>query len=304
MKKYLVTGGAGFIGSNLTERLVKEGHKVIVVDNLSTGSLKNLEAVKKKIKFIKSPVAKILKNKAIKDLDGIYHFGIPSSTPLYRNNPHLVGEAINDFIDMLELAKREKCKIVYASSSSVYNGNPTPFKEDMPVLVKDFYTEARYSMERLADLFYDWHKVKSIGIRFFSVYGPHEEAKKKFANLVTQFLWDAKKGKKPIIYGDGNQTRDFTHVQDIIEGCVLGMKSDIDHNVFNIGAGNMFTLNEMVAVLGKILDKEVECEYVANPLRGYVYETLADTSKAEKMLGFKPKYTLEQGIAEIIEYYE
>ena len=301
---YLVTGGAGFIGSNLTEILVKEGHKVIVVDNLSTGNIKNLKAVKNKIKFIKSPVAKVLKNKAIKGLDGIYHFGIPSSTPLYRDNPHLVGEAINEFIDMLELAKREKCKMVYASSSSVYNGNPTPFREGMPVLVKDFYTEARYEMERLADLFYDWHKVKSVGIRFFSVYGPHEEAKKNFANLVTQFLWNAQKGKKSIVYGDGNQTRDFTSVHDIIEGCILAMRSDVAHDVFNIGAGNDYTVNEMVELLGKMLEREIECEYAPNPLQGYVYETLADTSKAEEILGFKPKYTLEQGIVEIIEYYK
>lgn len=299
--KYLITGGAGFIGSNMSERIVKEGHKVIVVDNLSTGSIKNLNGIKNKIEFIESPVAAIEND--IKDLDGIYHFGIPSSTGLYRNNPHFVGEAINEFIDMLELAKTERCKMVYASSSSVYNGNSTPFKEDMPILVKDLYSEARFEMERLANLYYDWYNVKSIGIRFFSVYGPHEEAKKNFANLVTQFLWDTQKGKRPVIYGDGNQTRDFTHVSDIIEGCFLAMNSDIDHDVFNIGAGNMFTLNEMVKVLGKILGKEIKCEYIANPLQGYVYETLADTSKAEKMLGFKPKCTLEQGITELLKYY-
>ena len=301
---YLVTGGAGFIGSNLTERLVGEGHNVIVVDNLSTGSLKNLKAIKSKIKFIRSPVSKILKNKSIKNLDGIFHIGIPSSTMLYRKNPHLVGEAINEFIDMLELSKREKCKMVYASSSSVYNGNPTPFKEDMPVFVTDFYTEARYEMERLADLYYGWHKVKSAGVRFFSVYGPHEEAKKEFANLITQFLWDVKKGKKPVIFGDGKQTRDFTYVRDIIEGCVLAMNSAVEHDVFNIGAGEQITFNEMVQVLEKILGKKIECEYVPNPLQGYVYGTLSDTSKAKKILGFKPEYNLEKGIIEILEYYK
>ncbi len=298
---YLVTGGAGFIGSNLTERLVSEGHKVIVVDNLSTGSLKNLKAAKNKIKFIKSTVAKILENKSVKNLDGIFHFGIPSSTMLYRKNPHLVGEAINEFIDMLELSKREKCKMVYASSSSVYNGNPTPFKENMPVFVTDFYTEARYEMERLADLYYGWHKVKSVGLRFFSVYGPHEEAKKEFANLITQFLWEVKKGKNPVIFGDGNQTRDFTYVQDIIEGCVLAMNSAVEHDVFNIGAGEQITLNQMVKVLEKILGKKIECEYIDNPLRGYVYGTLSDTSKVEKILGFKPKYNLEKGIIETLK---
>jgi len=302
--KYLVTGGAGFIGSNLTERLVGEGHNVIVVDNLSTGSLKNLRAVKSKIKFIESPVAKILENKEIKNLDGIYHYGIPSSTPLYRENPDLVGEAINEFIKVLELAKREKCKIVFASSSSVYNGNLTPFREDMPVLVKDLYTEARYAMERLAKLYYDWYKVNVIGIRFFSVYGPHEEAKKNYANLVTQFLWAAQKGEKPVIYGDGMQTRDFTFVKDIIEGCVLAMNSKVENDVFNVGAGFQYAVNDMVKMLEKALGKKIECRYAPNPLQGYVYETWADTGKAQKILGFKPKYPFEKGLKEIIEYYK
>ncbi len=303
--KYLVTGGAGFIGSNMAERLVGEGREVVVVDNLSTGSLKNLKAIKNKIKFIKSPVAKILKNKAIKNLDGIYHYGIPSSTPLYRENPYLVGEAINEFIDILELAKRENCKLVYASSSSVYNGNPTPFTEDMPVLVKDLYTEARYAMERLSHLYYDWHKTKSVGIRFFSVYGPHEEAKKNYANLVTQFLWNAQKGEEAIVYGDGNQTRDFTFVKDIVEGCALAMNNEkAEHNIFNIGAGCQFTINKMLEILEKNLNKKIKIKHVPNPLQGYVYETWADTSKAEKILGFKSKYALEDGLKEIIEYYK
>ncbi|MDP3057642.1 MAG: NAD-dependent epimerase/dehydratase family protein [bacterium] len=301
--KYLVTGGAGFIGSNLIERLIAEGHDVIVVDNLSTGSLKNLEAVKNKIKFIKSSVANIFKNEDIKNLNGIYHYGIPSSTPLYRENPHLVGEAINEFNVILELAKRENCKFVYASSSSIYNGNPTPFTEDMPVHVKDLYTEARYAMERLAKLYFDWHGVRSIGIRFFSVYGPHEEAKKNFANLVTQFLWAAQKGEKPVIYGDGNQTRDFTFVKDIIEGCVLAMNSKVENDIFNIGAGFQYTINDMVKILEKALGKKIECRYTPSPLQGYVYENWADTGKAEKVLGFKSQYPFEKGLKEIIEYY-
>lgn len=301
--KYLVTGGAGFIGSNLSEKLVNDKHKVIIVDNLSTGNLKNLETVETKIKFIKIPVSKILDNKEIEKIDGIFHFGIPSSTPLYRENPYFTGEAINEFITILELAKREKCKLVYASSSSIYNGNTTPFKEDMPVFVKDLYSEARYSMERLAKLYYDWYNVKSIGLRFFSVYGKHEEYKKNFANLVTQFLWDIRKDKPPLIYGDGNQTRDFTYVKDIVEGCIISMNSSIEHDIFNLGSGNHFTLNKMTQILSKVINKKIECEYITNPLKGYVQDTLADTSKAEKILEYKAKYTLEKGISEIIPYY-
>jgi len=298
--KYLVTGGAGFIGSNLVQDLLKEGSEVVVVDNLSTGSLDNLSSVKDKIKFIKTPVRDVLELEELKGLDGIYHYGIPSTTVLYRKNRFLVGDAINEFIAILELAKREDCKLIYASSSSIYNGNKTPFREEMPILVKDFYTEARYLMERLARLYYDFYKVKSIGFRFFSVYGPHEEAKKSFANLVSQFLWQMKEGKSPVIYGDGTQTRDFIYVDDVNQAVRMGMKSDIECDIFNLGTGKSYSLNELVQILNKILNTNIKPKYVENPLKNYVKETLADTTKTEQKLGFKAKISLEEGIRKLI----
>lgn len=297
--KYLITGGAGFIGSNMVHDLVNEGHKVIVVDNLSTGSLENLLDIKNKIKFIEASCMDVFELD-LENLDGIYHYGIPSTTQLYRDNRLLIGEAVNEFIKILELAKRENCKLIYASSSSVYNGNQPPFKEDMPVLIKDFYTEARYLMERLAKLYYDFYKVKSIGFRFFSVYGPHEEAKKTSANLVSQFLWDMKKDKSPLLYGDGSQTRDFTYVDDINNGFKLGMKSNINCDVFNLGTGSCYSLNELVNILNEILHTKIELIYQKNPLQNYVQETLADTSKAKEKLGFEAKISLKEGIKKII----
>jgi len=298
--KYLITGGAGFIGSNLVHDLINEDHEVIVVDNLSTGSLKNISDVLDKIKFIKASCVEVLKIKELKGLDGIYHYGVPSTTQLYRDNRSLVGQAVNDFIEVLELAKRENCKVVYASSSSVYNGNKPPFKEDMPVLIKDFYTEARYLMERVAKLYNDFYGVKSIGFRFFSVYGPREEAKKNFANLVSQFMWDMKKGKSPLIYGDGTQTRDFTYVDDINSGFKLGMNSDIDCDIFNLGTGKCYDLNKLVEILNKILNTNIKSVYEKNPLINYVQETLADTSKAKNKLQFEAKISLEEGIRKIV----
>ena len=298
--KYLVTGGAGFIGSNMTEDLVSEGHEVVVVDNLSTGDIKNLSAVKDKIKFIEAPSMSVLELDDLNNLDGIYHYGIPSTTQLYRDDRLLVGEAVNEFTKILELAKREKCKLIYASSSSVYNGNKPPFKEDMPVLIKDFYTEARYLMERMAKLYYDFYEVKSIGFRFFSVYGPHEEAKKTFANLVSQFMWDLKAGRQPLLYGDGSQTRDFTFVDDINNGFRLGMKSDLDYDVFNLGTGSCYSLNELVDILNEALNVDIKPVYQENPLQNYVQETLADTSKAKEKLGFEAKVVLREGIRKIV----
>lgn len=298
--KILVTGGAGFIGSNLVHDLIEEGHEIIVIDNLSTGSLDNISDVTDKIKFIKTSCSEVSKIKELEGLDGIYHYGVPSTTQLYRDDKSLVGGAVNDFIEILELAKRENCKVIYASSSSVYNGNIPPFREDMPVMIKDFYTEARHLMERVAKLYNDFYNVRSIGFRFFSVYGPREEAKKNFANLISQFLWDMKKGKAPLIYGDGTQTRDFTYVDDINHGFRLGMESNTDNDVFNLGTGKCYSLNELVDILNEILDTDIDPIYKENPIQNYVQETLADASKAREHFGFEPKIHLKEGIRKII----
>ncbi len=297
--KYLVTGGAGFIGSNLVEELIKNGNEIVVVDNLSTGSLDNIADFKNRTTFVQASAAEVLEIGEAKDLDGIFHLGIPSTTMLYRDNRLLIGEAINEFITILELAKRENCKIVWASSSSVYNGNNPPFTEDMPVLVKDFYTEARYAMERMAKLYDDFYGVESVGFRFFSVYGPREAAKNNFANLVSQFLWAMRKGERPLIYGDGSQTRDFTYVGDIVRGFIMGMNSDIDCDVFNLGTSRHYSLNELVEILNSILKTDIKPIYQENPLKNYVQDTLADVSKVKARLGWEAKVSLQEGINKI-----
>ena len=296
--KFLVTGGAGFIGSNLVEELVRRGDEVIVVDNLSTGSLENLEAVKDRITVVTEPCSKLLDLK-IAGIDGIFHLGIPSSSPIYKNDHLLTATAVEDFIKALELAKRENCRMVYASSSSIYNGNPIPWKEDMTIKVTDFYTEARYAMERMAKLYNDLFGTKSIGLRFFSVYGPHERAKKQYANLVSQFLWEMKAGRQPVIYGDGEQTRDLTFVKDVVHACMLAMESDIGFDVFNIGKGKSYSLNELVNILNSVLGTSIDAKRIENPVKNYVADTLADTAKAERQLGFKATVSLKDGLNQI-----
>lgn len=298
--KILVTGGAGFIGSNMVHDLVHDGFEVVIVDNLTTGSLENILDISHEVKFIKASCSQVLDLPELHGLDGIYHYGIPSTTELYRKDHLLVGNAINEFIKVLELARREKCKLVYASSSSVYNGNKPPFREDMEVPVKDFYTEARYAMERLARLYNDFYGVPSVGFRFFSVYGPREEAKKNFANLISQFMWDMKQGKSPLIYGNGKQTRDFTFVDDINRGFRLGMNSALDCEVINLGTGNFYSLNELVAILNRVMNTNIKPVYQENPLKNYVYETQADTARAKNLLGFEAKISLEEGIRKIL----
>jgi len=296
-KKFLVTGGAGFIGSNLVEKLV-ENNDIVVVDNLHTGSLENLKEFKNKVEFINKSCGEITLED-IEEIDGIFHIGIYSSSPMYKEDRSLVGKAINDFLNILELARRENCKIVFASSSSIYNGNPIPWREDMEIKVTDFYTEARYSMERLADLYHQLYGIESIGLRFFSVYGPKEKYKGKYANLVSQFLWAMEKDEIPVIYGDGEQRRDLTYVKDIVDACILAMKSD-KIGAFNVGTGKDYSLNELIDILNNVLGKDIKPKYIENPIKNYVQNTRADTEKAKKELEFEHKYSLKEGIEKLI----
>ena len=297
--KVLVTGGCGFIGSNLVERLVGEGYDVTVYDNLSSGSLKNIEGLD--VKFYNRPYAHL--HTSGLEFDVIFHLGIPSSSPMYKENPMLVGEAINDAIRILEYAKKRKCKVVYASSSSIYNGNMVPYREDMPIYVTDYYTECRYAIERLAKLYNTLHGVKSVGLRFFSIYGPKEEYKGRYANVISQFLWLMMKGEPPVIFGDGTQTRDFTYVSDVVDALILAMGKEFECEIFNVGTGVAHTFNEVVELLNRKLGKDIKPIYKPNPIKNYVYHTLADTTKAERILGFKAKIDLETGVSLLIKEY-
>ncbi|HOK58265.1 MAG TPA: NAD-dependent epimerase/dehydratase family protein [Methanothrix sp.] len=294
----LVTGGAGFIGSNLVEELVRGGEDVIVLDNLQTGSLRNLEGLDVEIVTMSCNDIPRLDVNA----DMIFHLGIPSSSPMYKENPLLVGEAVNGFIAVMELARRCGARVVYASTSSLYNGLEPPHREDMVIRVTDYYTEARFAMERIAELYRRLYGVSSMGMRFFSVYGPKEESKGRYANMVTQFLWGMMRNEAPVIYGDGSQTRDFIYVKDVVRALMLAMDSDYN-GVLNVGTGRAHSFNDVIRILGSKLGVEMRPKYIENPIKNYVQHTLADTGKAERCLGFRAAYSLEEGISEIIGYY-
>jgi len=300
--KVLVTGGAGFIGSNIVERLVSDDHDVTVLDNLHTGNESNLEAVKDKIKIRKASSRDI--GELGEKFDVILHQGIYSSSPMYKDNKHLTATVLDEMVSILEYAKKNGSKVVFASSSSVYNKNQPPHKEDMDIKITDFYTEGRYAMERISELYHKLYGVKVIGLRYFSVYGPHETYKGKYANLITQFLWAMKKDERIVIFGDGKQTRDFIYVDDVVEANILAMNSDAGFGIFNVGTGESVEINEMIKLLGEKFGKEPELEYVENKIKNYVAHTQADTTLAEKELGFKAKTSLSRGIELIIDYYE
>ena len=287
---FIVTGGCGFIGSNLAEHLLNVGHNVIIFDDLSTGSLKNIAGLNVEFYSEYNKIHKLSK------VDGIFHLGMPSSSPMYRKNPWLVGKTVNEAIEIFEYARKHGCKIVYASSSSIYNGNPIPYREDMPIYVTDYYTECRYCIERLAKLYHDLYGVKSVGLRLFSVYGKKEEHKGVYANVISQFLWHMLRDEPPIIYGDGSQTRDFIHISDVVNAFILAMEKDFECEIFNVGTGIAHSFNDIIGIINKMLGKNIKPIYKPNPIKNYVYHTLADTRKSEKMLGFKAKISVREGI--------
>ena len=233
--RYLVTGGAGFIGSNLVRLLLEKGHEVEIIDDLSTGSSENVpDGVDRMLVGSYKDMILLLRKK----FDGIFHLGMPSSTPLYRENRRNIYRVVEDFVHIMEYAAEHKLRVVYASSSSLYNGNPTPWAEDLSIPVTDYYTEARYYVERLARVYNDLCGVRSMGLRLFSVYGPHEEYKKQYANLLTQLLWAKRDGKTFEIYGDGEQRRDMVYVADTVRAFVMAMEAeDIACDVLNIVHG-------------------------------------------------------------------
>ena len=297
----LVTGGAGFIGSNLAEGLIDKGHSVTILDNLHTGSVQNLQKIIDNIKIVEEPCNYINKLN-LPDEEIIFHLGIPSSSPMYKQNPLLVGQAINDTIEIFEFARKNNNikKVIFASSSSLYNGIRPPHREDMNIRVTDYYREARLTIERIAKLCNILYGIKLAGLRFFSVYGPHEEYKGKYANIISQFLWEMKRGKSATIYGNGKQERDFTHVKDVIKACTLMLDKDFEYEIYNVGTGVSHSFNYVIDLLNDALNTDIKPTYIEMPMKNYVDKTLADIRKIRD-LGYKPDYSLIEGIYQLAE---
>ena len=272
--KCLVTGSAGFIGSNLVKKLKELKYEVVGIDNYSTGTIKD--------KDIEPTTWNDLS-----DVECIFHLGMPSSSPLYKANPtEMCEDMVGISMEMLELARECKCPLIYASSSSLYNGHDPPHRESMQPHIKDYYTEMRHWLERMATYYSREFGVKTIGMRIFSCYGPGDVNKGKIANVITQFALDMLKGKRPLIYGDGHQSRDFIHVDDVVDGFIKAAfypRSDI----FNLGTGKSYSFNETVRIINEVLGTEIEPEYTKNQIHNYVFSTRASIHKAKNILGFQ-----------------
>ncbi len=300
----MVTGGAGFIGSNIVERLVREGEKVVVLDDCFLGCLENLSSVVNRVEFVKASVLEVETVKRVMEgVDYVFHEAAVSSAPLLKDDPRRGMEVnVQGFMNVMEEARKVGVKkVVYASTSSLYSSVEPPHKETAQVEAGSWYELSMFFREKISRLYEKLYGFPSVGLRYFSVYGPHEKAKGRYANMVSQFLWKIKKGERPVVYGNGEQTRDFTYVDDVVEANLLAMRKGAGGKVFNVGTGKSVSINKMIGMLNEALKKEVEPEYVENPIENYVKKTLADTEKAEKLLGFKAKISLREGIKKLVE---
>jgi len=301
--KLLVTGGAGFIGSNIANTLSREKNTAVVAfDDLSLGRPINLV---QSVKFVKGSVMDYeLTLELSKGCDYIFHSAAKSSSPMFKNDPR-EGVDINvlGFMNVMESAKRNQVKkVIFASSSSMYNGLPIPFKESQTITPKTFYEASFYCREILARSYYLENGLNSIGLRYFSVYGPNEKHKTNFANNISQFLLNMTNGDSPIIYGDGTQTRDFTFVDDVVQANILALQSEErEFGIYNIGTGTETSFSRIVEIINQHLGTDIRATYVDNPIKNYVHKTKADISLAKSELGYEAKWrSLEDGIAALI----
>lgn len=305
--KILVTGGCGFIGSNLAESLVDNGHDVTVLDNYLLGRNENIEKIKAKIKLVKGDIRnEKLVMKLTNNTDIIFNEAAASSSPMFMKTlKDAVSANVDGFINILNAAKENYVKrVIYASTSSIY-GNQKLLKENMLTTPPNFYAVTKLMNEHLAILFGQNYDLETVGFRYMSVYGPNENSKGIYANIATQFLKDMKNGKSPVIYGDGTQMRDFIYVKDVVKANILAMnsKKKMIGEVLNVGTGNSTSLNKLVRIINKTIGKNIKPTYVKNTVKNYIQVQKADITRCKKTIGFIPDFTLEQGLKKMYNCY-
>lgn len=301
-QRVLVTGGAGFVGSNLANHLVAE-NEVVVVDDCFLGDPANL------VDAVEFHERSVVEDDLPTDVDVVFHLAALSSYPMHEEEPAR-GARVNveGFANTVHQAMEDGCEtVVYASTSSIYGSRTEPTAEDVAVEANTGYEASKLARERYAEYLHNHYGLTLAGLRLFSIYqgyGGAEGHKGEFANVIAQFADDIANGRRPVLYGDGTQTRDFTHVNDVVRGFELAADHELD-GIFNLGTGERHDFNTVVARLNDHLGTEVEPEYVENPIPEdvYVHHTCADPSKFEAATGWSPTVDFEEGLARVCSYY-
>ncbi|KYK25286.1 hypothetical protein AYK26_02280 [Euryarchaeota archaeon SM23-78] len=304
--KYVITGGAGFIGSHLVEELVKIGADVVVIDNLSIGRKEVLRDVLNQISFVKGDITDFeLLKKELEGCDFVLHHASLISVIESVEKPELYRKVnLEGTRNVLEAARLNNVKrVIFSSSCAVYgNTDKIPQTESMKPEPLSPYAQFKLKAEKLCDEYYKKHKLKTFILRYFNVFGPRQSSESQYAGVIPLFIKKVLNNETPIIYGDGNQTRDFVFVKDIVKANLLACKAKAGFGEpMNIGSGKEIRVNQILRLINKNLNKEIKPLF-APERKGELRRACSDNSKAEKMLGYKNKYDFEQGLRATIEW--
>lgn len=306
-KKVVVTGGAGFIGSNIVEELLDKGANVIVVDNLSTGRIENIKPFLDKIIFVEKSVTDLnMLMDVFNGVDYVLHQAAIPSIPRSIEDPIGTNDAnINGTLNVFYAAHKTGVKrVIYACSSSSYgNVEKMPVNEDTPLNPISPYAVQKTVKEMYGKLFYRIHGLDTIGLKYFNVFGPKQDPHSKYSAVIPIFVKSILKNEKPIVNGDGSTTRDFTYVKNVVNANLLAcLAPEVGGHVFNISSGKRISINELVQKINEILQKDIKPEYV-DFRKGDILHSYADISKAQKMLNYNVEIDFDEGLKRAIEHY-
>lgn len=307
-RRALVTGGAGFIGSHLTEALTAEGCRVTVLDNLSSGSLVNLDAVKDAIEFRQDDVCdpKAVRE-ASRGCDAVFHLAAVVSVPQTVEHP-IASARVNDLgsLHVFEAARQNHVGcVVFASSSAVYGDDPQlPKKENMPPNPLSPYAVQKIGGEYYARIYFQLYGIHTVSLRFFNVFGPRQDPSSPYSGVISIFMTRAAAGLPATIHGDGSQSRDFVFVTDVVRANLLAVATPAAAGqAFNIGSGRSIDINRLWQQICRINAKQTSAQY-ADPRAGDIHASLADIGKAQSVLGFAPQVAFEDGLEQTFDWYQ
>ena len=297
MLEVLVTGGAGFIGSNLALRLEELGHSITVVDNLSSGTRSNLSSFRGN--FIETDISYPFNFNH--DFDAIFHMAAITD-PRYRNGREIYEKNVNGFKLMLDLARKNNARLVYASTANLYGNGPIPMRENQKKKIITAYGKSKLQIDKIASTYF--RKMHIAGLRYFNVFGPRESAKGRAASMIYHLYKAMKVGKNPRLFKFGEQKRDHIYVKDVVDATIMAL--DAPSDIYNIGTGVATSFNYLVALINEILGTNLHPGYFDIPYNAKSYQanTQADTRLAEKKLGFKARYSLKEGVKDYITWLE